>query len=122
MTLAALSRVLRDAAEATRQLWVQEFLEEYRWEPREARAALIAERPVPCGDARYDALLGALAEHVAFHDGLPVPSWAQQPDRFLKRWWFPVDLPSVKADAIVHSPAAFRRRGIFIGEHALDRA
>jgi hypothetical protein len=123
LTLADLSTRLTGAVdEPTRQLWLQEFLEEYRWEAHESKAALISERPGPCGDRRYDAFLGALAEHLAYHDKLPMPRWAQEPDRFLESWWFPVTLPSVRADAIVHSPAAFRRRGIFIGHGALGRA
>ena len=99
-----------------------EFVEEYRWEARDDRAVLFAERPKPTSDARYDALLAALAEHVAFHDDLDVPDWAYDDDRFLDQWWFPVDMPAVRADALVHSPGAFRIRGIFIGSGALDRA
>ncbi len=41
--------------------------------------------------------------------------------RFLERWWFPTDLPSVRATALVQSPAAFRRRGVFITEADLSR-
>lgn len=123
MTLSDLARSISNTEdEARRQLLVQEFLEEYSWEPLEAREKLITERPGPTGDSRYDALLGALAEHFSFHDNLPVPGWAQEPNRFLRKWWFPVNLPSVRADAIAHSPAAFRRRGIFIGQRALERA
>ena len=71
--------------------------------------------------AHYDALMAALAEDLAYHDGIDTPEWACDADRFLERWWFPVDLLSVRTDALVHSPAAFRIRGIFIGTGALDR-
>jgi hypothetical protein len=40
----------------------------------ESRAEAIAERPQPTGDARYDAYLGALAEHLAAVDGLDRPA------------------------------------------------
>lgn len=66
--------------------------------------------------------MAALAEHLAFHDELEVPDWAYEDDRFLEQWWFPVELLSVRAEALVHSPGAFRIRGIFIGLGALDRA
>lgn len=123
MTLAELGRDLSSAgSESERRRLVLEFVEEYRWEPRERRAALFAERPEPTGDTRYDALLAALAEHLAYHDALDVPDWAYDDDRFLEQWWFPIDLPAVRADALVHSPGAFRIRGIFIGSGALDRA
>jgi hypothetical protein len=123
MTLAGLGRHLSSAgSESERRRLVLEFVEEYRWEARDHRAVLFAVRPKPTGDARYDALLAALAEHFAFHDDLDVPDWAYDEDRFLDQWWFPVDMPAVRADALVHSPGAFRIRGIFIGSGALDRA
>ncbi|MGH9070814.1 MAG: hypothetical protein ACRDX8_06525 [Acidimicrobiales bacterium] len=123
MPLSHLAIGLRSCAnEAARRRMVLEFVEEYRWEPIQVRERLLEARPLPCQDSRYDALLGALGEHLAHHDSLPVPNWTQESDRFLERWWFPVDLPSVRADAIVHSPASFRRRGIFIGTGALARA
>ena len=123
MTLVELSIALTRADdEASKQRWLQEFLEEYRWEPHEVKAALIAGCPPLTGDARYDAFLAALAEHLAYHDELPMPGWPQEPGRFLERWRFPVTLPTVRAEAIVRSPAAFRRRGIFIGQGSLDRA
>jgi hypothetical protein len=123
MTLDDLGRRLAsEASESGRRRLVLEFVEEYRWEPPGQRAALLEARPGPTGDHRYDALLAALAEHLAYHDELAVPGWAYDEDRFLDQWWFPVDLPAVRADALVHSPGAFRIRGIFIGSGALDRA
>ncbi|HEY8740873.1 MAG TPA: hypothetical protein VIN56_09810 [Candidatus Dormibacteraeota bacterium] len=98
-----------------------EFLDEYRAEPRAARARLLATDPPPTGSKRWDAFLGALAEHLAFHDRLTVPGWAQMPDRFLDSSWFLLDLPSVRPSAIAESPAAFRRRAIWITAEALDR-
>lgn len=123
MTIQDLGRRLASTdSESGRRRLVLEFVEEYRWEPREHRAVLRAERPEPTGDERYDALLAALAEHLAYHDELPVPDWAYDDDRFLRRWWFPIDLPAVRTDALVHPPGAFRIRDIFIGSGALDRA
>lgn len=111
-----------EGSESGRRRWVLEFVEEYRWEPTEHRAALLEARPAPTGDHRYDAMLAALAEHLAYHDDLAVPDWAYDEDRFLEQWWFPIDLPYVRAEALVHSPGAFRIRGIFVGLGALDRA
>ena len=116
------NRLALEASESGRRRLVLEFVEEYRWEPREQRAALLEALPAATGDHRYDALLAALAEHLAYHDELAVPDWAYDHDRFLDQWWFPIDLPAVRADALVHSPGAFRIRGIFIGSGALDRA
>ncbi len=98
-----------------------EFLDEYKAEPRTSRGRLLETEPPPIGSRRWDAFLGALAEHLAFHDGLPVPDWAQTPLRFLDSSWFLLDLPSVRPSAIAESPAAFRRRAIWITTEALDR-
>ena len=53
------------AAPDDRVRWtlVWEFLEEYRWESAETQVGLLQAEPQPVGDARWDALLAALAEH-----------------------------------------------------------
>ena len=123
MTVADLALGIRGMdSDPDRRRLVLEFVEEYRWEPVALRAALLGDRPATTGDPRYDALMAALAEHLAYHDGIEVPEWTYEADRFLEQWWFPIDLPSVRTDALVHSPGAFRIRGIFIGTGALDRA
>src|SRR5258708_24288773 len=99
-----------------------EFLDEFRAEPSARQAALLRVEPKPTGSARWDAFLGALAEHLAFHGGFSVPAWAQKPERFLDRSWLLVDLPSVRPSALAESPAAFRRRAIWITAEAFDRA
>jgi hypothetical protein len=101
---------------------VREFLDEFTLLPRDdLRRAAIDRRPSPTGDARADAYLGALAEHLAVSAGLDRPSWSVEHGRFLERFWFPSDVPGFRALAIAESPAAFRRRGIFISRGALER-
>lgn len=100
----------------------REFLDEFALRPPRLRSAAIRERPPPTGDARYDAWLGALAEHLASRHGLHRPRWCLEPDRFLDRFWFVSDVEGFRAMAIAQSPAAFRRRGIFITRDALQRA
>lgn len=72
-------------------------------------------------DPETDAYLGALAEHVAARAGLPTPSWARLPGRFLDHFWWPTSVTGLAARAVVESPAAFRRRGIFVGATTLER-
>lgn len=104
MTVADLALGLRGMdSDPDRRRLVLEFIEEYRWEPVELRAQLLGDRPATTGDQRYDALMAALAEHLAYHDGIEVPEWTYESDRFLERWWFPIDLPSVRTNALVHS-------------------
>lgn len=101
---------------------VREFLDELALLPRpELRERAIAARPPDTGDQQNDAYLGALAEHVASVYDLPRPAWAVEPARFLATFWFPRLLPAFRPMAIAQSPAAFRRRGIFIPAAALSR-
>lgn len=81
----------------------------------------IASEPEPTGDPRYDAYLGALAEHLAIRHGASAPAWTRAPKRFLDRFWFPSEVKGFRAIAIAQSPAAFRRRGIFIAAGSLER-
>ena len=66
MTLAGLAgRLARTSDDRVRWKLVWEFLEEYRWEAPEAQPALLRDRPPEVGDERWDALLAAIAEHLA---------------------------------------------------------
>lgn len=100
---------------------VREFLDEFALRPQRLREAAIASRPPESGSARCDALLGALAEHLAASNGLPRPDWSTETGRFLDRFWFWSAVPGFRAVQIATSPAAFRRRGIFISPRALER-
>lgn len=100
----------------------REFLDEFALRPDDrSRAESIAGRPDCTGDARYDAYLGALAEHLAAIHGLDRPAWAIEPARFLDRFWFVSEVPGFRAVSIAQTPAAFRRRGVFIPERSLHR-
>lgn len=101
---------------------VREFLDEFslRGDDR-SRADAIADRPELIGDARHDAYLGALAEHLATVHRLPRPGWSTEPGRFLDRFWFVSEVPGFRAVAIAQAPAAFRRRGVFVPERSLHR-
>jgi transcriptional regulator with XRE-family HTH domain len=83
---------------------------------------LISAAPPTTGDLRYDALLAAAAEHLSTHAGIPTPSWALNPDRAFDGFWWVSDLPSARAQALVHSPASYRRRGVLIDRRDLEAA
>ena len=34
----------------------------------------------------------------------------------------PLDTPGARAQALVHAPAAFRRRGVFVADYEIDAA
>ncbi len=104
----------------TRWRLVVEFLKEYHREPAADRQRLLADRPEPVGDERWDVLFAALAEHLAMRDGKDAPQWSAS--RGLRRFWFPFDAPGARAQALVHAPAAFRRRGVFVADYEIDAA
>ena len=111
---------LSDAEPDERWRLITEFLNEYWNEPVEQRARLLVGEPPSTGDNRWDVLLAALAEHLSNRAGLDAPSWSQ--GRALDRFWFPFETPGARVDAIVHAPAAFRRRGVFVADHDLEVA
>jgi len=104
------------------QRWrlIAEFLEEYRHEPDGVRAELLTDEPPAAGDARWDVFLAALAEHLATQDDRGVAGWVR--GRRLRSFWFPFDSPAARADALVHAPASFRSRGIFVAPQELGVA
>jgi hypothetical protein len=99
---------------------VWEFLEEYRWEQDDVQPSLLQAEPTPTGDDRWDALLAALGEHLAAQHDLAPPHWADA--RVLRKPWFPADLGILRAEALVHAPAAFRKHGVYLSARDLEAA
>jgi hypothetical protein len=64
--------------------------------------------------------LAALAEHLRARDGRSAPAWAES--RSLRRLWFPFNTRAARVDAVVHAPAAFRRRGVYVAAQELEVA
>ncbi|MGH3392645.1 MAG: hypothetical protein ACRDOO_27575 [Actinomadura sp.] len=121
MSVADLADRLRGSKDEKIQ-WklVWEFLEEYRWEPNRDQPGLLQEEPTSTGDEQWDALLAALAEHLAAQHDLAPPAWAES--RVLRRPWFPAQLPSQRAEALVWAPAAFRKHGVYLSARDLEAA
>lgn len=99
------------------------FLDEFYGDASaRSRAVRIAEDPGLTGDARTDALLGAIGEHLVLRWNLgPVPDWTRQRQRFLDRPWF-MGHERMKGFLLAESPLAFRRRFIFTEAEPLRRA
>lgn len=122
MTLKDLARHLAAAQGDEDRRWrlVAEFLEEYRHESPDVRRGLLSAEPPTTHDEHWDVFVAALAEHLAARDGRRGPIWSER--RSLDRFWFPFNTRADRADAIVHAPAAFRRRGVFVAAHELEVA
>jgi hypothetical protein len=101
---------------------VRDLLDEVALLPDDAaREAALTEEPARTADARYDAYLAGLAEHLATAWGLARPVWALEPTRFLERFWFGSPVAGFRPLLLAQSPAAFRRRGIFVSADSLRR-
>jgi len=101
---------------------ILQFVDDFRSRRRTAQRDLLSRKPATTGSKLIDAYLAAVAEQLSTEAGLPAPAWVEDPDRFLQRWWIESDVPSARPTAVAQSPAAFRRRGIFVSERALERA
>lgn len=121
ITLRGLAALLANADDdKTRWKLVWEFLEEYRWEAAAVQPALLTDEPDSTGDERWDALLAAIAEHLAAQHDLAPPGWTE--DLVLRRAWFPAELAVQRADAIAWAPAAFRKHGVYLSAKDLEAA
>jgi hypothetical protein len=84
-------------------------------------AALVRERPASTGSREADTLLAGVAEHLAAVRGLPCPAWVREPERFLDRFWFVSAVPGFRATALVQTPIALKRRGVFWPARSMER-
>lgn len=84
-----------------------------------AALPLTSHEPPLTGDARFDALLAAAAEHIAARYQRPGPLWTLTVDRFLPRPWWTSPLRSARTEAVLWTPPSFRRRGIYLDRHDL---
>jgi hypothetical protein len=115
-----LAVLLVGADDRVRWRFVAEFLEEYRWEPAAVQSRMLADEPASTDDEHWDVFLAALAEHLAAREGRAAPGWTEY--RALERFWFPFNTQAARVDAIVHAPAAFRRRGVYVAPQELEVA
>ena len=82
------------------------------------RAAL-AER-VPLTNTKWDALLAAMVEHVAWLHGHERPAWVDEPERFLETTWVLSPIRSGRMESLMYAPAAFLRHGAIPDPRDLD--
>lgn len=119
VTIAATARRIADGIELREA--VADFLDDFRFARDSDDAQSRIDDEPELVDAHTDAFLAAIAEHVAAASGLRTPPWARRPERFLDHFWWPSSTSALHARALVESPAAFRRRGVFIGRTSLQR-
>ncbi|QXX76377.1 hypothetical protein MHY1_03217 [Methylovirgula sp. HY1] len=97
------------------------FLDTFYMNPA-FRQGMIDPEPRFCSDAKIDAYLGAVGEHLARRWNLKIPKWTSDPKRFLHKPLFAGNIESLKALLLAQSPLAFRKRMIFVEHEPLRRA
>jgi hypothetical protein len=103
-----------------------EFLDTFYLAPTpDRRTEALRQEPPLTGDARLDALAGAVAEYLSRQYKLPsIPAWAFEPVRYLDRPWHtaPFESDAMREYLTASSPAEFASRNIFTEERPLRRA
>ena len=82
------------------------------------RAALV--ELVPLTGTKWDALLAAMVEHVAWLHGHERPAWVDEPERFLDATWVVADTPWTRLYSVIFARAAFLRHGAVPDPRDLD--
>jgi hypothetical protein len=100
------------------------FLDEFYSCNGSERWEMLVQDPPLVGDARTDALFGAVAEYLAKQYRLGrVPTWCSRSERSLSEPWFTTDGgPGMQEYLAFSSPAEFRHRNIFTAADPLTRA
>ena len=80
----------------------------------------ILDAPPPLTQTRWDALLAAMAEHLAELHGHPVRAWMDEPERCLDETWVLETNESIRLNALAFGPPAFTRHGTIIDPRDLD--
>lgn len=100
---------------------LREFVDEFdKLDDVEAQLRMVQEEPV-CAVGIDKAYLAAVAEFLSRKRSRRPPAWTEAADCFLLKPYFGSPLQSHKAILIASSPAAFRRRSIFVDAHPLSR-
>lgn len=95
-----------------------DFVDAFRRAPE---PAAVERAPSARTDPRLLALWSGVVETLTAERGLPAPWWCAG-IRPLAEPWFVSGVENLKAAALLESPAAFRRRGVFVLAGFLDRA
>lgn len=106
------------AGEASWPMHLFNFVDEFRRNPRQTLVALPPDpetpKPVQC-------LIASTVESLCGETGMEPPDWCWGVGGLVEPW-FVSGVESLKALALVHSPAHFRKRNIFVLDNFLNRA
>jgi hypothetical protein len=107
--------------------WVAigDFLDDWRRTAKEQRSALVQQPIASPGDdmelCRWAALCAGIVEWLCWNDKLPFPEWTSNDLYILPEPWFLYPGWRLRAWQLATTPAPFKMRNIFGGDHMLDR-
>jgi hypothetical protein len=107
--------------------WVAmgDFLDDWRRLPVEQRPPLVAEPIAVAGEEkehqRWAAFIAATVEWLCWNAKLPFPGWTNKPEYRLPEPWFLYPGWRLRAWQLATTPAPYKMRNIFGGDHMLDR-
>ena len=115
----ALREALDGGNESTAWREIIQLADDLAREKGATRVALTITRPLPVGNARYDAVLAAVTDHRLSQDGLPRPEWLDAVEYRLDKPWDVEEIPALQSEARRHTPPAISRHGVFLRESEL---
>lgn len=98
-------------------IYLMDFVDDFRYH----RNPEAVKDSFPLADERMDAMLAATASQLCSELGIQIPDWLWDVPH-CKEPWFASGMESLRALALVQSPAHFRLRKIFVLENFLSRA
>jgi hypothetical protein len=107
------------------RIHLDEFLDDFYLDSPAGRRARLAPRPDFLGDAKMDAWLCAVGEHLARRWRLPIPRWTTDPagkGPETADYGTGEDMVGLRRVLERESPPSFRRRNIFVEAEPLRRA
>jgi transcriptional regulator with XRE-family HTH domain len=102
----------RDDAGALRVVW--QLASDLQSAEPALRVALCITPPASTGDARFDALLAGIVDHLLDNDDLPRPSWLSEPWRTLVEPWDVEPVPTLRARARQVTPPTLVSHGVYL--------
>ena len=117
-SIVAVSARIAEEGEDSWKIRLFEFVDAFRAFPR---GSLIEYPPFTKVSLRMRCLMTATVETLCRRYGIEIPWWCAG-SGVLPSPWFVSGVENLKAIALVESPAAFRRRNIFVLGNFLDRA
>ena len=112
-------RALRDGDERSAWREAIQLNDDLRGADGATCVALAIAPPGQTGDARFDALIAAIADCALTDGRLPRPTWLDDPSWSLDTVWDVEEVPSLRDAARRATPKSIRRHGIYLDRSVL---